>query len=128
MPGHSKRSTSIDIGREAERAARRFLEARGCVFIEDNYLCRMGEIDLVMRQDETLAFVEVRFRRRPDFGSGADSVDRRKQRRLIRAAQHYIQVRRIGERHPIRFDVVSLSAGRNGGYEIDWIPNAFETC
>ncbi|MBI1194297.1 MAG: YraN family protein [Gammaproteobacteria bacterium] len=120
-------SRTTDVGKAAEDAACRFLESRGCALIEHNYRCRMGEIDLVMRQDETLVFVEVRYRRYANYGSGAESVDARKQGRLIRTAQHYLSVRRIYGNCPVRFDVVSVCPAQRGGFGIDWIPGAFET-
>jgi len=127
MRAHSKQqSARKDIGRAAEQAARAFLQTRGCNFVESNYRCRMGEIDLVMRQGSILVFVEVRYRTRPDYGSGAESVDHRKQGRLIRAAQHYMLSKQIADRYPVRFDVMDLSPGQDG-FEINWIPSAFET-
>lgn len=123
----SRPSRPTDIGRAAEDAACRFLEANGCVLIERNYRCRAGEIDLVVRQDRTLVFVEVRYRRRTDYGSGAESVGPRKQSRVIRTAQHYLSARSIGNNRPMRFDVVSVYPAQGGGFGIDWIPGAFET-
>ncbi len=114
-----------EIGRAAERAASRFLQARGCFLVECNYRCRMGEIDLIMRQGATLVFYEVRYRARQDYGSGAESVDARKQGKLVRAAQHYMLTKAIAERYPVRFDVVDLRPGQHD-FEIHWIPNAFD--
>jgi len=76
----------------------------------------------VMADDSELVFVEVRFRSRSDFGDGADSVDYRKQRRLIRAAEHYLRYR--GDNRPSRFDVVSV--GRTHyRLRFEWMRNAF---
>lgn len=112
-------------GREAEQRARRYLEQRGLRHITGNYRCRQGELDLVMEEGETLVFVEVRYRSDARFGTGAESVDGRKQRRLIQAAHHYLQRHpRLSER-PCRFDVVSIGPA-NRTQAVEWIRNAFE--
>lgn len=115
--------TARQLGQEWEGEARRRLQAAGLEFLERNYRCRQGELDLVFLDGETLVFVEVRFRRHTQFGTGADTVGPRKRRRLAAAAAHYLQ------RHPqhadrtCRFDVVSIASGRTPG--IEWIRNAF---
>lgn len=107
-------------GESAERQAERHLRAHGLKLRTRNYRSPFGEIDLIMQHGDTLVFIEVRQRRNPNFGSGADTVDLRKQRRLQRTAEHYLQrQRRIP---PCRFDVVSL----NGAGDIHWIPGAFD--
>ena len=93
--------------------------------LDANYRCRAGEIDLVMHDGDTLVFVEVRYRRRKRFGSGAESVDRVKQHRIIRAASRYLQQHPRWADNVCRFDVVSLS-GDEGDPEIEWIKHAFE--
>ncbi len=111
-------------GRLAEAAALRFLSAQGLEHLESNYRCRQGEVDLVMRDADGLVFTEVRYRRRSDFGSGAETVGARKQRRLVAAAQHYLQQRVRRERPAARFDVISLS-GPLDTPRIEWIRDAF---
>lgn len=107
-------------GEAAERLAERHLRAHGLVLRERNYRSPHGEIDLIMRDGETLVFVEVRQRSNPRFGSGVDSIDGRKQRRLRLTAEHYLQRQRSVP--ACRFDVVSL----NGEGDIHWIPGAFD--
>ncbi|HEB81112.1 MAG TPA: YraN family protein [Chromatiales bacterium] len=121
MKGEAPTST----GRRAEALARDYLEARGLRLLTHNYRCLRGEIDLVMRDGATTVFVEVRYRRRDDFGTGADSVDARKRARLAASALHYLQRHREAARGPSRFDVVSMS-GPPQAPQIRWIPNAFE--
>ena len=112
-------------GAEAERWALLWLRRRGLHPLATNYRCRGGEIDLVMRDRETLVFVEVRFRSSDAFGSGAETVGRTKQQRIVRAASRYLQ------RHPrwadrlCRFDVISMS-GDTGHPQVEWIRDAFE--
>ena len=107
-------------GQEAEQRALEYLNARGLELVERNYRCRCGEIDLVMRDGEWLVFVEVRFRRHRGFGGAAASVDGRKQRRLVRAAEHFLQRHRLTEK-PCRLDVVAIGPGDNA---IEWLQNA----
>jgi len=107
-------------GREAEHRAMRFLQTQSLRTVARNHRCRGGEIDLVMRDADVLVFVEVRLRRSRHYGGALASVDTRKQRRLIIAAQHYLQ------NHPwpgpCRFDVVGIDAQG----ECEWVRDAFE--
>lgn len=110
-------------GREAEQMAQRYLENQGLHFVTRNFRCTRGEIDLIMRHGDSLVFVEVRARRNDHFGSGADSVDARKQAKLNAAASIYLQ------QHPqangaCRFDVVAISFASDPP-QLDWIPDAF---
>lgn len=111
-------------GRWAEWTARRLLESKGLNFVQKNYRSRFGEIDLVMRDEDELVFVEVRFRSNKQFGDGAESVDRRKQDRLRKTAMDYLQRLRVDGDTPCRFDIVSIT-GRPGGFRSRWISNAF---
>lgn len=114
--------TAAELGRRAERAAETYLTRRGLHTLERNYRIRAGEIDLIMTDHVELVFVEVRFRSRTDFGDGGDTVDYRKQQRLIRAARHYLHYR--GDSRPCRFDVVSV--GRTHyRLRFEWMRNAF---
>lgn len=96
-------------GRAAEDAALRFLEARGFALLARNYRCRLGEIDLVMRDGESLVFVEVRARRSPSHGGAAASIGHAKRRRLVAAARHFLMTHPGAASMPARFDVVALS-------------------
>ena len=114
---------SARLGRRAERAAARYLRCRGLRIITRNYRTGAGEIDLVMRHGNELVFVEVRFRSRTDFGDGAATVDRNKQRRVIRAATHFV-AHHERTTTPCRFDVVSVSRPHYR-LRLEWIRNAF---
>ena len=78
-----------------------------------------------MRHDETLVFVEVRYRARSDFGTGAETVTARKQRRVINTAAHYLQRNPGHADRACRFDVSSIS-GPHDNPEVEWIVDAFE--
>jgi putative endonuclease len=110
-------------GAQAEQLAAQFLQQNGLTLLQRNYRCRHGEIDLVMRDGDTLVFVEVRLRSRGDFGGAAASINAAKQAKLIRTAQHYLAAQ---PRTPAcRFDAVLLHA--LDGSDIEWLRNAFAT-
>ncbi len=111
----------IPRGREAEALALRYLERQGLTLISQNYRCRFGEIDLIMRDGHTIVFTEVRLRKSNAFGGASASVDRHKQRRILAAARHYLSELRGS---PLcRCDVVLLSNLKDN--DVDWIQNAF---
>lgn len=107
-------------GARAEALAADFLAARGLSVLTRNYRVRGGEIDLVCADHGTVVFVEVRLRRRGDFGGAAASVTAAKRRRLILAARHYLARR---PETPCRFDCVLLS-GLDAA-AVDWVRDAF---
>ncbi|MBC9252113.1 YraN family protein [Pseudomonas alcaligenes] len=114
-----------DSGRAAEQQARRHLEQQGLRLLAQNWLCRRGELDLVMLDGDTVVFVEVRYRRHSGWGGALESIDARKRERLIQAAQHFLQQESRWARSPCRFDVVAIDATPNG--KPNWLQNAFET-
>ena len=111
-------------GHAAESRAAHHLHRHGVQILAANLRCRAGEIDLVAREDGLLLFIEVRERRHPGYGGAAASVNRAKQARLIRAAQHFLPWlarRHFGGATPAcRFDVVAF--GTDGPC---WIRAAF---
>lgn len=111
-------------GTGIENRAEAHLNARGLETVARNHACRGGEIDLVMLDGDTLVFVEVRFRSSTRYGSAAESVDARKQARLVLAARHFLASRSEFAHHPCRFDVVAAS-GAVDAPRIDWISGAF---
>lgn len=117
--------TRTEIGRHSEQYAEHYLKQQGLRLLERNYRCRGGEIDLVMQDNRTLVFVEVRYRKHLSFGGAAASVDWRKQQRLVHAAEHYLQRQRTGDR-PCRFDVIAITPGDDGTPQLQWIQNAIE--
>ncbi len=121
MPtGNSKQT-----GQQAEDSACRYLMSQGFALVERNYCCARGEIDLIMKDNSTTVFIEVRFRRDTRFGSGAESVDYRKQKKLLATASHYLQKNPKIAQGACRFDVISLTVN-NGEQQLDWIPDAFQ--
>ena len=113
-------------GAEAESVAQDYLEMRGLKVVERNYRCRVGELDLVLTDNEMLVIAEVRFRSNTGFASPQETVDRKKQAKLIRATQHFLQSRPALRQYPVRFDVVAVS-GLGKANEVNWIKHAFST-
>jgi putative endonuclease len=115
-------------GAQVERLARAFLESQGLDAVAANANFRLGELDLVMRDGETLVFVEVRYRRQGShaqgFGGGAASVDARKRRKIVAAAEQFLLAHRAYARSACRFDVVAAS-GDTAAPEFDWLLDAF---
>jgi putative endonuclease len=111
-------------GSEAEDAALDLLKAHRLRLICRNFRCRGGELDLVMLDGETLVIVEVRARSHPGYASAAESVDARKQARIVHAAQLFLASHPHEAMRPMRFDVVAFDGlGRS-----DWIRGAFDAC
>ena len=111
-------------GAAFEARAAAWLTARGLKLLASNYSCRGGEIDLVMRDAQTVVFVEVRYRRDDRYGGAAASVDARKQARIICAARHYLVRHSRYADAACRFDVVAMSGDAQCPH-IDWIEGAF---
>lgn len=109
----SKVPNTLATGQESERLAEQFLQSQGLTLVERNYRCKAGEIDLIMRDDEHLVFVEVRFRKSGRFGSASETIDSRKQQKVIRAAEHYLQARWRGSLPACRFDVIAIQGMSN---------------
>ena len=86
----------------------------------------MGELDLVCLDSGTLVIVEVRARAGTRFGSATETVDFRKQRKLVRATRHLLMTHPRWHAYPVRFDVVSIGGIDTNAPTIDWIRNAFD--
>jgi putative endonuclease len=104
-------------GAAAEDLAARHLAERGLHLVGRNFRVRGGEIDLICRDGATVVFVEVRLRRRSDYGGAAASITATKQAKIVMAARHWLA--RHGE-SPCRFDCVLLD-----GDNIEWLRDAF---
>lgn len=109
-------------GSAAEDLALRHLQAEGLRLLARNSRFRGGELDLVMLDDTTLVVVEVRARSHSGFGSAAESVDARKQARLIHATRQFLVAHPEHDERAVRFDVVTF----DGSGSLDWIRDAFD--
>jgi putative endonuclease len=113
------------LGRAAEEAAARFLQAAGLTVAERNVRFSEGEIDLVCLENGVIVFVEVKCRRQGWDEAPAAAVSWHKQRRLTRLAQHYLKWRRL-DRARCRFDVVSVTVDAHGALDLRHVRSAFD--
>jgi putative endonuclease len=100
-------------GAAGEDLACQYLQRQGLVVLERNYRCRVGEIDVVARDGETLVFVEVKERGDASHGGAVEAVTGPKRRRVVRAAELWASVHRESESR-VRFDVVAIDQGPDG--------------
>ncbi|SMM99879.1 Predicted endonuclease distantly related to archaeal Holliday junction resolvase [uncultured Candidatus Thioglobus sp.] len=114
-------------GNKAENIALQFLKKNGLTLVEQNYLTKCGEIDIIMldKSNENLVFVEVRYRKNSYFCSATDTVNHSKQAKLIRTAKHFLQKHSQYDNFICRFDVIGLESDLKCP-KINWIKNAFE--
>lgn len=110
-------------GEAIERLVAAWLAERGLTPVAANQHAKGGELDLVMRDGETLVFVEVRHRADTRHGHPLETITATKQRRLVRAARVYLQRNRLS--CACRFDVVAV-IGRPPELDIQWVVNAFD--
>lgn len=117
-------STKRQQGARFEQQARLFLERQGLQFIAANQNFKCGELDLIMSDQGTIVFIEVRQRKNLLFGSAIESVDRRKQQKWLDAASLWLAARNLSlEDADCRFDLVAF--GRSAD-DIEWLPNFLE--
>ncbi len=114
--------STLEAGQIAEQKALTYLLAQGLKLVKQNYSCRLGEIDLIMREGSYLVFVEVRQRAHQHFGGGVASITFAKKQKIIKATSHYLMKYKIYEQSPVRFDVISID-GSSG--VITWLKDAF---
>jgi putative endonuclease len=112
------------LGSKGEQRAADHLSALGWEILDRNYRCKSGEIDIIARDGGDIVFVEVKTRRTTAFGSPSDAVDRRKQGKIVKSAQHYLTERNLGEVDS-RFDVVEIYFTNGQPIRVELIKSAF---
>jgi len=113
---------TTDQGLFAEALVLSYLQGQGLRLVTQNYRLKMGEIDLIMRDAETLVFVEVRARENFDEIHPFETVTKAKQGRIISTAKHYLWTHDLLDTCPCRFDVVAVNLS---SLAIDWLTDAF---
>ncbi len=106
-------------GLEAEEKCAAYLARAGLDIVARNWRCRLGELDLVAREGDTLVFVEVRYRRSERYGGAGESIAGRKRARLLAAAKLYLSG--AGDR-PCRFDAMIVKS--LAPLELEWVRDA----
>ncbi len=113
-----------ELGKKGEDLALRFLNKNGYRIIERNYVCKMGEMDIIAREKDTLAFIEVKTRTSTAFGPPQLAVNASKQRQMSKVALNFLKEKKL-EEVKARFDVVAILLGPQGE-EIELIRDAFD--
>lgn len=101
------------------------MRGRGLEILRQRYRCRLGELDLVCREAESLVIVEVRARKRGSITSAIDSIDRNKQRKIILATRHLLMRNPSWYRRRLRFDVVTIEDSDTTAPQVEWRRDAF---
>ena len=107
-------------GVKSEKQALRYLTSQGLALVCQNYYCRFGEIDLIMQDQETIVFIEVRYRKNNDFGGALASITKSKQNKIIKTAKHYLA--QLEDEQYCRFDAIAIDESTE---KPQWIQNAF---
>jgi putative endonuclease len=113
-----------ELGKRGEELALRFLKKKGYKIVERNYICKMGEMDIIAQEKDTLVFVEVKTRTSTAFGPPQLAVNSAKQMQLSKVALNFLKEKRL-EDIKARFDVVAIVL-RPSGEEIELIKDAFD--
>lgn len=118
-------TSTIHLGANAEAIAEQYLQQQGLKTRYKNFRTKLGELDLVMQHDQCIVFVEVRLRTNPRFSSAAETVDYRKQQKMLKTAQAFLQHHQLVDKVPCRFDVIAIHNPTDLN-KIEWIQNAFD--
>ena len=117
--------TTKATGDYTENIAANYLKTQGLTELARNFHCKMGEIDLIMQSEQTLVFVEVKYRKNNNFGGALAAVSAAKQKKLQKSANFYLQKQQLNAYNtPCRFDVVAIE-GSLASPQITWLKNAF---
>ena len=111
-------------GAQWEKTAESFLNSQGLRLLQRNFSSRFGEIDLIMEDRDTIVFIEVKYRKSSQHGSGADAVTFQKQGKISRTAAWYLAKNPHRAEQFCRFDVISIDPGQKD-QGINWIKGAF---
>lgn len=118
-------------GEHFENLALEHLNKHELQLLERNYHCKLGEIDLILLDKNQLVFTEIRSRSESEFGTALESITPRKQHKIRRTAQYWLQNNPSYRKHICRFDCIGFdlvdhnTQKENCSYELSWIKNAF---
>lgn len=110
------------FGNWGEDAATLYLKQHGYSVVQRNYRTKLGEIDIIASDGESIVFIEVKSRKSRKFGAPYEAVTTRKQQQILRVAQEYL-VKNGGIDQSVRFDVISVESGNE--FSVEHIENAF---
>lgn len=109
-----------NIGSLQEDKAADYLINNGFKILERNYRCKIGEIDVIALKDNVIRFIEIKYRKTNDFGYATEAVSKKKQVKIIKTAQWYINEKKFGDDVSYSFDVIAIQ-----GNNIQYIFNCY---
>jgi len=115
------------FGKYGEDLARQYLQKQGYRLLEENFRTKMGEIDLIVEDNQTICFVEVKTRQSLDQGEPYEAVNAWKIRKLSQMATFYLKYKYHTVEILSRFDVVSIVRDKDNQIKITHIKNAFDS-
>ena len=114
-------------GQYAENLALNYLQEQGLTRLQENFSCKHGEIDLIMRDNEFIVFIEVRYRKKTQFGHPLETINYAKQKKIIKTIQFFLIKNPQFNQLACRIDAVALnSQDQSRQVQIDWIKNAIQ--
>ena len=120
---HERNKNKVQTGRYGQDAALKYLQAKKMTLIEANFSVSSGEIDLIMKDEHYIVFIEVKYRRGLAYGFPREAVGFRKQQKIIKTAMHFIARQQL-QNQDFRFDAMEL-IDTPDGLIINHIENAF---
>ncbi len=114
----------IELGKTGEALALKYLRRHGYKIIEQNYKTHSGEIDIIAKNKDVLAFIEVKTRQSLEYGLPQEAVDTRKQRQISRVALEYLASKNIQD-VDCRFDIVAITWLKDQKPQIELLKDAF---
>ena len=111
-------------GNIGEQIAVHYLVANGFSIVETNFLCKLGEVDIIAMRDDTFHFIEVKYRATTMFGHGRESVTPTKQRTIHNVAMFYLQKKRLWGEVDISFDVIDI-LGSPTNHQLEFLEGCF---
>lgn len=112
------------IGRFGEEIVSQFLIDRDYYIFENNFICYIGEIDIIARKSDYLCFIEVKSRYSVKYGNPRESINSYKQKKIKNIAQFFISKNKL-HNYIYRFDIAEVVFRENGEYIVNYIENAF---
>ncbi|HAL46016.1 MAG TPA: YraN family protein [Phycisphaerales bacterium] len=121
-------SDSHLLGQWGQKQCEKFYKAKGCKVLARNFLCKSGEIDLIIGQtDGTVVFVEVKTRSNEIFADAESAITLAKKKRMTKAANLFVKKYEL-DSSPFRFDVVIVRPDEKGKAQIRHYESAFVPC
>lgn len=119
-------TNTTEKGSYYEEMASHYLQKKGLSVLDKNFRHRQGEIDLIMSHNNTLVFVEVRYRKQSTYGSAEESITYRKQQSIVSTANYFLMKQKLWDT-PCRFDTITIKPSKLPfrSHDINWIIAAF---